>query len=338
MKERILIICPQESSSFVQHDAAILAERFEVEVLSLHRLRSPKVFWTFIEVGRKLRKKTSLVLMWFSVPHLAPVIVLLGKLFGTKLVAITGGFDVAYVPRIRWGEMGSRWKRSFQKFSLYRTDFVLPFSEFSARDTLRYAPADRVKTLYPGIDCGRFSPQGQKSNIVVTTCNVINRFTIVQKGLDVFARCAESLQEYQFTIVGLLDVNDMSAMKFLENAPSNLLFTREYVSDDELLSFYRAAKVYVQASAHEGFGIACAEAMACECVPVGTLDTSLPEVIGGTGFLVPYNDVPATIDAIRDAMASPELGAAARKRIVQNFSPETRTRELLTIIDQVLKK
>jgi len=338
MKDRVLIICPQASSTFVQQDALILGEQFDVDMLSLQPLRSPKTLWTFIALAARLRKnKIRAMLLWFSVPHLTPVIVLLGKIFGTKIAAITGGFDVAYVPLIKWEEMGSGWKRTLQRFSLHRVDYVLPFSEFSRKDTLRYAPAERTKTLYPGVDCKRFFPSGAKSDLAVTTCNVINQFTIIQKGLSVFAQCASSLPEYQFLIIGQVDKTDLAAKKFLESAPPNLTFTERYVSDEQLLSLYRAAKVYVQASAHEGFGIACAEAMACECVAVGTIGTSLPEVIGDAGFLVPYNDIPATIDAIKAAMANTTIGAFARKRIMQNFSPEARALGLLAVMNQIIE-
>lgn len=339
MKDRVLIICPQENSSFVQHDALILATRFQVEILSLHRLRSPKTFWMLITlVGKLWGGKISAIVMWFSVPHLAPIIVVLGKIFGARILAITGGFDVAFVPVIGWGEMGSPWKRALQRFSLHRVDFILPFSDFSRNDTLRYAPSNIVETLSPGIDCERFTPMGVKSDRVVTTCNIVNRFTIIQKGLDAFASCARSLAEYEFVIIGEINLNDPAAKSFLEAAPRNLTFTQQYVSDDELLSLYRSAKVYVQASAHEGFGIACAEAMACECVPVGTLNTSLPEVIGSAGFLVPYNDIPALIGAIKAAMVSEPLGKAARERIVQNFPPAKRSVGLLRVMNQILNK
>lgn len=338
MKDRILIICPEGSSSFVQQDAAILMSRYDVETLSINGLRKPKIFWTFLTVFLKLsRRKVCAVVMWFSIPHLAPIIVALARIFGTKILAITGGFDIAFVPRIAWGEMGSPWKRALQRFSLHRVDHILPFSDFSRTDTLRYAPSDNVSTLYMGIDCNHFTPSGDKVDLVITTCNVVNGFTILQKGLSTFAHCAELLPEYRFLIIGKVQTNDERARHFQDHAPANLEFTGEYVSDTELLSLYRKARAYVQISVHEGFGIACAEAMACECVPVGTTNTSLPEVIGETGYLVGFDDVPATVKAIKSAMTNHEKGAAARKRVVQLFPVEKRSTGILAIMKQVLE-
>jgi len=339
MKADILIFCPDRNSSFVQLDAALLGSEYNVEILSISSLRNPKIFWTFLTVGMKLAKeRVACIVMWFSVPHLAPVIVVLAKIFGVKILAITGGYDVAYVPAIAWGEMGSRWNRLLQRFALRRVDRILPFSNLSRIETLRYAPENITSTLYPGIDLKRFIPRGEKEDIILTACNVINRHTIIQKGLDVFARCAAALPEFSFLIIGRVDTSDAVAGEFVRKSSANLRFTGKYVSDDELLSLYQGARVYVQASAHEGFGIACAEAMACGCIPVGTYNTSLQEVIGETGYLVPFNDIPATVDAIRSAVKSESRASTVRKRIVENFSIEKRSSGMLTTMNQLLGK
>ena len=63
-----------------------------------------------------------------------------------------------------------------------------------------------------------------------------------------------------------------------------------FVTDDELLGWYQRAKVYCQLSYYESFGMAAAEAMLCECVPVVTRKGALPEVVGETGFYVEYGE------------------------------------------------
>jgi len=339
MKDTILILCPDQSSSFVQLDAAILATEYNIEILSVNMLKRPKNLWTFLTIGSKFaQERISCIMMWFSVPHLAPVIVVLAKIFRVKVLAITGGFDIAYVPAIEWGEMGSWWKRMLQRFSLHRVDCILPFSNFSRRDTLHYSPESITMTLYPGIDLKRFTPAGTKENVILTTCNIINRSTIIQKGLDIFAQCAAALPQFNFLIIGKVDTEDMLAQKFIHSAPGNLRFTGNYVSDDELLLLYQRARVYVQASAHEGFGIACAEAMACGCIPVGTYNTSLPEVIGNAGYLVPYNDIPAAVNAVKSAMSSRNTKDDPRKRVEENFSIEKRSIGLLSTMKQLIGK
>ena len=66
---------------------------------------------------------------------------------------------------------------------------------------------------------------------------------------------------------------------------ANVEFTG-WLSDEALLDVYRRSAVYVQASRHEGFGLAVAEAMLAGCVPVVMNVTAMPEVVGEAGVLI----------------------------------------------------
>ncbi|MDW8352887.1 MAG: glycosyltransferase, partial [Anaerolineae bacterium] len=80
------------------------------------------------------------------------------------------------------------------------------------------------------------------------------------------------------------------------------------------------ARVYVQASAHEGFGVSLAEGMACGCVPVVADRYALPETVGEAGIIVPFNDPPALARGIAEALSRPELGEVARRRVLNHFT------------------
>lgn len=96
--------------------------------------------------------------------------------------------------------------------------------------------------------------------------------------------------------------------------------------------------MYVQVSMHEGFGVALAEAMACECAPIVTREGSLPEVVGDTGVFVPANDPEALARAVRSLVSSElsvTLGIRARERVQRLFSVERRTELLRHLINDV---
>ena len=276
-----------------------------------------------------------MVLLYFSVPAYAPFVVTLAKLFRKKIVVITGGFDTTYVPVIDWGEMKTWWKRLAQRYSLAMVDLVLCFSDSSRSDVMKYSNPKRVKTLHFGIDTEYFKPVSPKEPMVLTVCSLINEVTLSQKGVRTIIESARSVPEAQYVIIGEVG-KDQVAVEARQKAPANVLFRDKFTVGQELLQFYQRATVYVQVSAHEGFGIANAEAMSCECVPVVTNATSLPEVVGDTGFLVPFADVNATAEAIRHALHSPELGKKARARVIEKFPSDKHDRTLLADVESVL--
>ena len=337
MKKYILIISPSAKSPFVRNDARILSREYPTDILGVDTLPFPRklvLLWHLF--ARLLNEEVLLVMMWFSVPVYAPFVVALCKLFRKKIVVVTGGYDTTYVPVIGWGEMKTWWKRLAQRFALAYTDLVLPFSEFSKQDVLKYARPKNVKVLYFGVYAEHFKPGGAKEPLAVSVCFQINAETMIQKGLHTMIEAARLVPESTFVLIG--QVSDDPAMNEIRRAaPANVHFQSEFTTPEALLRFYRRATVYVQVSAHEGFGIANIEAMACECVQVVTNATALTEVVGNAGFLVPFNDVQATAEAIKRALASPELGRKARQRVVENFRPDTRERALLAEVRRLLQ-
>ncbi len=90
-------------------------------------------------------------------------------------------------------------------------------------------------------------------------------------------------------------------------------------------TLYRRAAVYVQASRHEGFGLAVAEAMLAGCVPVVMNVTAMPEVVGDAGVLIESQEPDAVAAGIRRALElGPDAARRARERILTSFPMESR--------------
>ena len=334
--QKILVICPGAKSPFVRNDAAILSKQYPTEILGVDTLPFPRKLVLLVRLLTKLLKgEVLMVLMYFSVPTYAPFVVTLAKLFGKKIVVITGGYDTTYVPVIDWGEMKTWWKRVAQRYALSMVDLVLCFSEFSKSDVLKYSNPKRAKALYFGIDTDYFKPSGPKEPLVITVCFQVNESTLIQKGLRTMIESARSIPEAKFVLIGETS-NDAAVAEARRTAPPNVVFHDKFTFGQELLQYYQRATVYVQASAHEGFGIANTEAMSCGCIPVVTNTTALPEVVGDAGFFAPFGDVPATAAAIKRALQSPELGKKARARIIENFTSDIHERTLLADVRSVL--
>ncbi len=70
--------------------------------------------------------------------------------------------------------------------------------------------------------------------------------------------------------------------------------------------------MYVQASRHEGFGLAVAEAMLAGCVPVVMDVTAMPEVVDGAGVLISSQEPEAVAAGVREALARGPAAHTAR--------------------------
>lgn len=312
-------------SSFVRQDREILAQHFEVARVNYRRL---------VDVAKILPVvwKCDASFSWFAAGH-SFAAVLISKLFGRKSIVIAGGYDVACVPEINYGQFTLSWSRRFMTgFSLKHADLVLPVSEFTKKEVLRWAEPKKIQVLYNGIDIKCF-PAGDKKEDLVITVGGVSHSNLKRKGLETFVKSARLVPEARFVVIGKELDDSIDELKLI--ASSNVSFTG-YVPDDELLSWYQRARVYVQVSAYESFGMSLAEAMLCECVPVVTERGALPEVVGDTGFYVAYEDEKATAQGIKEALGS-KKGVYARRRIKDLFSLAKREKCLTKAIKALFK-
>jgi len=96
---------------------------------------------------------------------------------------------------------------------------------------------------------------------------------------------------------------------------------------ERVYEFLHAADLFVMCSLWEGFCNALVEAMAAGKPVVATDVGPLPEVVGSAGCLVPPRSPATLADAVLGVAAMPSesrrrLGAAARRRVVENFTVE----------------
>ena len=107
-----------------------------------------------------------------------------------------------------------------------------------------------------------------------------------------------------------------------------------YVADDDLPGLYGGADALCYPSRYEGFGLPPLEAMACACPVLCSRTSSLPEVVGDAGILLPYGDSDAWARALSKLMLSPAVAARWRERGPARaalFSWEKAARETLDV-------
>ena len=320
--------------SFIEQDRKLL-ESLGYDV-DQHSYKG-NLFSYLLSYSREIKravKDADIVFGWFASWETIPA-VYYAKRYGKKSIVVTGGYDVVYMPEIKYGAFTNNKEKMSARYVLNNADLLLPFSYHSKDEILLRSTPNNIKVVYIGVNSHKFKVKKNKQNIAITVGGV-NQSNLKRKGIEYFVKAAKYLPEVPFCVIG--KCSDDAVDYLASVASDNVTFTG-FVSDAELLDWYQKSKVYVQVSAHEGFGLAMAEAMLCGNVPVITIKGAIPEVVGNAGIYVNYGDEKATADAIKVALESSEdMRKAARRRIENHFSLEERENKLKDIVDTVLRE
>ena len=328
MSRRRILYVHSRPASFVAIDRDILAERYEIEDLyQPGRWPNPvKV------VGGVLR--ADLVFGWFASWHTFFPITL-AWLLRKPSVMIVGGFDTANMPDIGYGYQQGGIRRAASRWIMRRARRLATNSEYSLSEIERNTPIppERVRVIHHGVPDSFGAEPGPKEREALTV-GAIDRTTLVQKGQLPFVEAARLVPGVRFTFAGKW--LDESVEELRARAGENVEFTG-WLSDEDLHAAYRRAAVYVQASRHEGFGLAVAEAMLAGCVPVVMNVTAMPEVVGDAGVLIESQEPDQVADGVRRALElGPDAARRARERILTAFPMERRREGILQVVQDAL--
>jgi glycosyltransferase involved in cell wall biosynthesis len=322
---RVLLVYSRPAR-FVMIDRDLLAEGYEVvEYAQPGPLPRPLAAWRGVRAA-------DVVVCWFASWN-APAPLLLARLLRRPSILIVGGFDTANMPEIDYGFQQGGIRRLLARTSMRLAGQLMTNSEYS-RDELKRNAGFDAAVVYHGVpDPFGSLPDGPRAPTALTVANVA-RLSLERKGLRPFVEAAAHLPDVEFVVAGKW-TDDAGAELEALGGP-NVRFTGE-LSDAALDELYRSASVYVQASRHEGFGMAVAEAMLAGCVPVVTAAGALPEVVGDAGVVVASPEPAVVADGVRRALAEGgDARGRARERILTHFPLEQRRSGLVRLVEQAL--
>ena len=313
----------------MQADVDILSRHFDLDTVVHTRGKARLALGV---LRRLLLNRPDVLLMWFIVPSYALALTILARMFGVKVAFVTGGYDIVDMGKIGFGAMRFPLFRAMLKPTIALSDLVIPFSRSAEKQLLRYARPRNSKVIYPGVDTDFFTCDNlEAKEPIALTVSPITETSITQKGLKTFVESAQFAPQMRFILVGRS--LDGSLEKLRLGAPPNVEFIDRFLPAEELRDLYRRASCYIQASVHEGFGIAVAEAMACGTVPVVTKRFSLPEVTGGAHGYIPLDNPRAAAEAaVRSLSASTEQRRVLRDRITALYTPKRRDSDLVSAL------
>jgi glycosyltransferase involved in cell wall biosynthesis len=333
MKREILLFVKKADSTFVIQDEKILNKHFSVKSIKYGVEPGLKTIYNQIRLLIWLLKNiwsAHFVYIWFADYH-SFLPVLFAKALKRKSILVLGGYDVTYIPELKYGAFSNPLRAFCTKFSMRNATLCLPVCDNIEKEALERVPKAKTKIIYTGYSEDKFLPSKmgkQKIVLTVGAGNSLQRLKI--KGIDFFIEIARAMPIYKFVVVGM----SKNALKYLKNIPPNIEIL-EKMGQNKLIEYYQKAKVYTQFSIREGLPNVVCEAMLCECVPVGFNNGGIPIAIGDCGFILKERSVDKAIEMIEKAMNSPEsLGKKARERIMNNFTLEQRGKKIILLMEK----
>lgn len=329
----VLYVYPRRSS-FIEIDRDALAERHDVL-----DYEQPGKVPRLLEIVRLLRRADVVVGWWASWHTFVPFT--LAWMLRKPSLLIVGGFDVAAIPEVGFGYQLGGFRRWASRWIIARAGTLVTNSNYSREEIARNigaGTAARVEVIHHGMPdpIGELPPPPEPPPVALTVGGVSN-LTLEQKGHRPFVDAAALVPEARFVQAGEFLEEDAAAV-LRERAGENVEL-RGWVEQSDLDDLYRRASVYVQASWHEGFGMAIAEAMLAGCVPVVRTAGSMPEVVGDAGVLIDSSEPEAIADGVRAALATGEEGRArARRRIVEAFPLRARYEGIQRAVERLLSR
>ena len=336
MRRKRILFVYTSFSSFVETDYKILSKFADVKQ---YKFASSKKIFKMIFEQVKLKIflliniwSCDIIYCWFADYH-SFLPILFSKLFKKKSMLVLGGYDVTYIPELKYGSFSTPLRSFCAKYSMKMATVNLSVSDYIQKEALKIDPNLNVELCYNGVDSHKFFPSSaKKENVVLTVGKIDTEQRIKIKGINSFCEVASKLPEYKFVIVGMSD----KAKNYLINIPENLQIFQS-IEHNELLQYYQKAKVYCQFSVIESFCIALAEAMLCECVGIVTNVGALPEIVTDCGIVLENRNVNSAEMMIRKAMnLNSELGGKASRKIKENYSFEKREARLIELINAQL--
>lgn len=308
-------------------DRDLLRERYAVQEL-FQRGRAVNL----VALARAVAE-CDVVFGWFASWHtFFPV--QFARVLRKPSVLVVGGYDSANMPEIGYGNLRGGFKARITRATMRNATALVTNSNFTRAEVIQNARVspERVTAIYHGFEFVS-APTLPKQNLVLTISNV-DRSNLERKGLGAFVRAAAYVPHVPFVVVGAWRDDTIQYLKRIASA--NVEFTG-WVESERLEDYLARARVYAQPSRHEGFGMAVAEAMLRECIPVVTRAGALPEVVGDAGAYEESLEPRELANAIQHALTlDARWGNRARERILREFPMQRRREKMFALIDALI--
>lgn len=263
MKENICFIYDYRSR-FIEIDINCLNDSYCIEEYDMSK--------NSISNGLLKLFKSKVLIFWFiNYKTLAPL--LLGKLFGKRILVISGGYDISDIKG--YGMFQTYIGEICQTIQFKLTDTIMVNSISSYRELSMRIPTitNKLFWTYHALDWCPVKQKSDNREIDFITIGTLKSVNLKRKGLGRFIELAKEYPEKKFVLIGPVIDEGLS-----RNVPENLNITG-FIDESKKLDLLWRSTYYFQYSQHEGFGVSVLEAQLCGCYILYNPVYALPEVV-----------------------------------------------------------
>lgn len=236
--------------------------------------------------------------------------------------------------------------------SARQADALIAVSESTRQDAIRILgiPPQKITTAQLGVDPS-FTPISdiEQKRRIAEKYHLPKKFILyvglveprknLPKLISAYKKSVDNGIEHKLVVVGRYGWMYEEVFRQIEalNLKDNV-FLAGYISQEDLPMVYNLASLFVYPTLYEGFGLPSLEAMACGLPVISTNVSSLPEIIGDAGVLVPPDDVDSLYQAIQKVLKDEKLSEDLIQKGLEQaakFTWERTARSTLQVYRQV---
>jgi glycosyltransferase involved in cell wall biosynthesis len=225
--------------------------------------------------------------------------------------------------------------------TIYRRVPMVAVSPSTREDLIaRGVAAEHITMIPNGLDHELYSPAAVPPGRCVLSLGRVESYKRIDIAVSAMAEVVATVPDAHMIIVGR-----GSAVPGLERQVARLGLERAvefrgFVSEREKVELYRGARVFVNPSEKEGWGLTILEANACGVPAVASDVPGLRDSVRHeeTGLLVPHGDVEALAAALRGVLTDDATWTRLRAgamRWAANFTWDAVTDQIQAVIERV---
>ncbi|TSC93474.1 MAG: group 1 glycosyl transferase [Candidatus Berkelbacteria bacterium Licking1014_7] len=276
----------------------------------------------------------------FSLPLLFP-----GKVIATvhDLIAVLFAEHIPFFSRQFFGH--------WMPFTYHKADHIMCISEHTKKDLVKIigVPEEKISVVYLAASEDYKPAKSVKmppARLGITQPYFLHVGTLNPRKnlaflIDVFFAIARKYPNYQLVFTGKRGwyFEELFEQVKKLGLQKSIIFT-DYLTEAEKIQLYQASFGFLFPSIYEGFGLPPLEAMKCGIPVIASNASSIPEVVGDAGILLPPDDKIEWVKAISNLIQRHNLRQTMMIKgfqQAQKFSWRRNASETLEIYEKVYR-